>query len=104
MECNKLCKKNDNNCKYCQEKYIVSNLFYKAKRPAANSFVKGYLIQNKEGRIEGILNSANNFAELAFIEDNTLKVIKDEIVPIYDHCLKVGEYDPSKILEEIYYM
>ncbi len=100
MECNKLCKKNDNTCKYCQGKYIVSNLFYKAKRPAANSFVKGYLIQNKEGRIEGILNSSNNFEELAFIEDSTLEVIKDEIVPIYDHCFKIGEYDPSKILEK----
>ncbi len=95
--CNKLCKTTDSHCEFCQKNYVISNYFYKAKRPADNTTVEGYLVQNKKGKIEGILNRANNFNELAWIIPSTLEIIKDEKVPIFDRGFKIGEYDPEKI-------
>ncbi len=97
MDCKKLCKTNKEHCNYCQKTYIVSNYFYKAKRPADGTEVKGYLVQDKKGKIEGILNSANDFNELAYIIPNTLSILKDEKVPILNRGFKVGEYNPEKI-------
>ena len=85
MNCTRLCNNKDKTtCEYCKKKYIVSNYFYKAQRPVDNTIVKGYLVQDKEtGKVLGILNSSNEFNELAFIKENTLEVIKDRKVPIY---------------------
>lgn len=73
MECNNLCKRDTRGCEYCQKNRIVSTEFYRARRPANNAWVIGYLVKNKEGKIEGILNKANNFHELAWIKPETLE-------------------------------
>lgn len=94
--CNKLCKKSEDTCKHCKGHYKVSSHFYKAKRSSVDGYVTGYLVKNMDGRVEGILNSANNFRELAFIDEKTLKFVK-EVTPIYDFGFRIGEYDPSNI-------
>lgn len=55
---------------------IVSTEFYRARRPANNAWLIGYLVKNKEGVIEGILNKANNFHELAWIKPEALELYK----------------------------
>lgn len=76
MECNNLCKRSEKHCEYCKKNRIVSTEFYRARRPANNAWVIGYLVKNKEGVIEDILNKANNFHELAWIKPETLELYK----------------------------
>ena len=46
---------------------------YKAKRSNFNSYVVGYLVRNKDdNKIVGILNRANRFYELAWIDEKTI--------------------------------
>ena len=76
-ECSNLCYKSDKTCEYCKKNKIVSTEFYRARRPANNAWVVGYLVKNKEGQIEGILNKANNFSELAWIIPETLELYEE---------------------------
>ena len=75
MECSNLCFYSEQSCLYCQKNYDVSSDFYKAKRPANGQYVIGYLVKNKSSEIEGILNKAHHFCELAWIDENTLEKI-----------------------------
>ena len=75
MECNNLCFHSEQTCAYCKANYEVSSDFYRARRPANNQCVTGYLIKNKKDEIEGILNKNNHFCELAWIDENTLEKI-----------------------------
>ena len=77
MECNNLCKRDTKHCEYCQKNRIVSTEFYRARRPANNAWVIGYLVKTKDGRIEGILNKANDFHELAWIKEETLELYEE---------------------------
>lgn len=76
MECNNLCFHSEKQCEYCRKNHDVSSEFYRAKRPANGQWVTGYLVKNKEGRIEGILNKDNHFYELAWIIEDTLEKIE----------------------------
>lgn len=75
MECSNLCFHSEKQCEYCRNTYCVSSEFYRAKRPVNNQWVEGYLVKNKEGAIEGILNKDTNFYELAWIIEDTLEKI-----------------------------
>lgn len=75
MECNNLCFHSEQTCEYCRKNHDVSSEFYRARRPANNQWVTGYLVKNKEGRIEGILNKSNHFHELAWIIEETLEKV-----------------------------
>ena len=75
MECSNLCFHSEQTCSYCKKNYDVSSDFYRAKRPINGYYVTGYLVKNKNGEIEGILNKANHFCELAWIDENTLEKI-----------------------------
>jgi hypothetical protein len=77
MECNNLCRRDEKHCEYCQKTYIVSTEFYRARRPVNNMWVIGYLVKTKDGRIEGILNKANDFHELAWINEETLELYEE---------------------------
>ena len=73
MECNNKCKGNEILCQFCQENFEVSDCFYTARRENHDAIVTGYVVKNKKtGKIEGILNAANDFNELAFVEVNTI--------------------------------
>lgn len=76
-ECTNLCYRSDKTCEYCKKNRIVSTEFYRARRPVNNAWVIGYLVKNKEGKIEGILNKANNFYELAWIKEETLELYEE---------------------------
>lgn len=75
MECSNLCFHNEQTCSYCRKNRDVSSDFYKARRPVNGHYVTGYLVKNKNGEIEGILNKDNHFCELAWIDENTLEEI-----------------------------
>ena len=75
MECSNLCFHLERTCEHCKKNYDVSSEFYRAKRPANNQWVAGYLVKNKNGAIEGILNKDNHFYELAWIDNSTLEEV-----------------------------
>lgn len=75
MECNNLCFHSEQTCEYCKANQEVSSEFYRARRPANNKWVTGYLVKNKKGEIEGILNKNNHFQELAWIIEDTLEKV-----------------------------
>lgn len=77
MECNNLCRRDIKHCEYCQKTHIVSTEFYRARRPVNNAWVIGYLVKNKDCKIEGILNKANDFHELAWIKEETLELYEE---------------------------
>ena len=72
VECENLCYHNDLTCEYCKKHRVVSKEFWKAKRVCNNEIVTGYLVKDKEGNIDGILNKATSFCELAWIDESTL--------------------------------
>lgn len=77
MSCNKLCKMNEKQCQYCKKTYIVSDEFWRAKRASFNEYVVGYLVKNKSnGAVAGILTSASQYYELAFVDESTLEIYK----------------------------
>lgn len=77
-ECNKLCKRSQRVCDYCKEHFIMSDVFYRAKRVTNSEYVTGYLVRSKkDGKVEGILTDASNFNELAFIDESTLEEEKE---------------------------
>lgn len=78
VNCNRKCYHNDYVCKYCKDNYIVSKNYYSAQRFINNNYVTGYLIKNKAGEIQGILNKDTQFYELAYIKKNTLELCKNE--------------------------
>ena len=57
--------------------YIVSDVFYKAKRQVTDGYVIGYLVKNKNGEVQGILNKDSGFYELAFINESTIEIYKE---------------------------
>lgn len=72
-ECSNMCYISERTCEYCRKNYIVSKRMYKAKRSNFNSYVVGYLVRNKnDNKIVGILNRANRFYELAWIDEKTI--------------------------------
>lgn len=75
MDCNNLCYHSEQICLHCKENYDVSTEFYRAKRPANGHWVTGYLVKNKNGDIQGMLNKNNHFAELAWIDNSTLEKV-----------------------------
>ena len=92
-ECNRLCKRNEGTCLYCQEHYIVSEEFYVAERAVNNEKVVGYLIKNKNGEIEGILTKSSDYNELAWIKEDTL---------VEENLLESDEsqLNPTPVVEE----
>lgn len=76
MECSNQCFHNKRTCSWCKENRDVSSDFYRAKRPANGYYVTGYLVKDKEGRIEGILNKDTQFYELAWIDESTLEKVE----------------------------
>lgn len=74
-ECNNLCKHTQEHCSYCKENYDVSTEEYKARRTVDDNYVYGYLIKDKQGNVQGILNKATHYAELAWIKENTIEQI-----------------------------
>ena len=76
MKCDNLCFHSEQTCKHCKANYEVSSEFYRAKRPANGHWVTGYLVKNKSGKIEGILNKDNHFYELAWIVESTIEKIR----------------------------
>lgn len=79
MKCNNLCFHSEQTCKYCKENHEVSTDFYRAKRPTNGHWVVGYLVKNKNGKIEGILNKNNHFHELAWIDEDTLELVPEKV-------------------------
>ena len=79
MKCNNLCFHSEQTCKHCKENYEVSTNFYMAKRPINGHWVVGYLVKNKNGEIEGILNQDNHFYELAWIDEDTLELVPEKV-------------------------
>ena len=75
MECTNLCHRSEQVCEHCKKNYDVSSEFYRAKRPTNGCWVIGYLVKNKNGEIEGILNESNQFHELAWIDESTLEKV-----------------------------
>jgi len=73
MDCNNLCFYSEQHCEYCKKNYDVSSDFYRSKRPVNGCYVVGYLVKNKQGEIQGILNKNTHFAELAWIDETTLE-------------------------------
>ena len=55
----------------------MSTEFYRARRSVNNAWVIGYLVKTKDGKIEGILNKANDFHELAWINEETLELYEE---------------------------
>ena len=51
--------------------------FYKAKRQVTDGYVIGYLVKNKNGEVQGILNKDSDFYELAFINESTIEIYKE---------------------------
>ena len=76
MECNNLCR-TVSICEYCKNHYNVSDAFYKAKRQVTDGYVIGYLVKNKNGEVQGILNKDSGFYELAFINESTIEIYKE---------------------------
>jgi hypothetical protein len=76
MSCNNLCFHSEQTCAYCRANHEVSSEFYRAKRPANDCWVTGYLVKNKNGEIKGILNKDNHFYELAWIIEDTLEEVR----------------------------
>ena len=76
MDCNNLCRMIDSRCDYCKQNYDVSSNEYRAKRPANDQYVYGYLVKDKNGNIQGILNKNIHYAELAWIKEETLEAIE----------------------------
>lgn len=80
VECNNLCKGSEETCKHCKEHYIVSEEFYVGLRPSNGQEVVGYLVKNKDGVIQGILNRDTNFSELAWVDEGTVELYDIEVV------------------------
>lgn len=99
MECNNLCRRDEKHCEYCQKTYIVSTEFYRARRPVNNAWVIGYLVKTKDGKIEGILNKANDFYELAWIKEETLELYEENGAKY--NALVNSEEDERPTLREI---
>lgn len=78
MECMNLCKYSARTCEHCKKNYDVSSEFYRAKRTVNDSWVIGYLVKNKAGEIQGILNKSNCFQELAWIDESTLEKVNQQ--------------------------
>ena len=76
MECNNLCRI-VSICEYCKNHYNVSGVFYKAKKQVTDGYVIGYLVKNKNGEVQGILNKDSDFYELAFINESTIEIYKE---------------------------
>ena len=72
-DCPNLCGDGGRRCESCQKNYNVSTEFYEGLRTANNQKVVGYLVKDKRGNVEGILNKATHFAELAYIKEDTIK-------------------------------
>lgn len=77
MDCKNLCFRSEVQCEYCRKNYIVGSDFYRARRPANNQWVTGYLIKNLKGELLGILNKTNSFNELAWILEGTLEKVSE---------------------------
>ena len=78
ITCDNLCRNcfSQEHCQYCKKNYIVSTEEYRALRPASHAWVYGYLVRNKcDNSIHGILNKANHYAELAWIEADTWELV-----------------------------
>jgi len=56
-----------------REGYKFCDGRYRAKRCINNNFVYGILVKNDDGQIQGILNEANRYAELAWIDETTVE-------------------------------
>ena len=98
-ECTNLCYRSDKTCEYCKKNRIVSTEFYRARRPANNAWVIGYLVKTKDGVVEGILNKANDFHELAWIKEETLELYKENGANLT--ALANSEEDERPTLKEI---
>lgn len=70
-ECNNLYK--GKSCDYCKKNYNVSSEFYEGKRQVNGAVVKGYAVWGRDGNFQGILNSAMDFKELAYVDESSLK-------------------------------
>lgn len=75
MNCDNLCFHSEQHCEYCKKNYDVSSGFYRGKRPANGCYVAGYLVNNKQGKIQGILNKNTHFAELAWVDESTVEKV-----------------------------
>lgn len=74
QECENLCSNNPATCEYCKENYDVSTCMYTGRRPLNGTLVTGYLVRSKSsGEVRGILNKANHFAELAWVDEKSLR-------------------------------
>jgi len=59
--------------------FIFMDGRYTAKRDVNDNYVKGILVKDeKTNEVKGILNEANYYAELAYIDESTLKEIPEE--------------------------
>lgn len=61
------------------DEIIVKDKDYRAKRSLNNSYVEGFLVKYPNDKIAGILNKAMFYAELAWIDEKTLKPVE----PVY---------------------
>lgn len=75
MNCDNLCFRSERICNHCKKNYDVSSGFYKPKRPTNDCYVVGYLVKNKQGKIQGILNKDTQFNEFARIDESTVETI-----------------------------
>ena len=64
---------------YCKQNRIVSTNRYSAMRVTGIEKVTGYLVKDKkDGTIIGILNEDAYYAELAYVDENTLEPVVEE--------------------------
>lgn len=75
IECNNLCKHSQEQCAYCQKHYNVSTEEYKAKRCVNDDYIYGYLVKDKQGNVQGILNKSVDYHELGWVDESTIEQV-----------------------------
>ena len=71
--------------------YTIEDGRYRAKRAAVNHWVYGFLVKKTNGEIEGIINEKTlhyfngeqSYAELAWIDENTLESYPEDLEAVY---------------------
>lgn len=81
VECPNQCRNyvSKDTCRYCKQNRIVSTDRYSAMRVTGIEKITGYLVKDKkDDAIIGILNEDVYYAELAYVDENTLEPVVEE--------------------------
>lgn len=101
MECKNQCNHSKETCEACKKNYDVSSEFYTGKRPQNGQSVTGYLVKDKKGHIQGILNKDTRFYELAYVDEKTVR--EAEIEDVVKTESREDKMDDKKDVFELRY-